>query len=119
MTVLYDADISGGGTDVLAGSEIIYAAILVSTPPDGARLLEGPPLGHFLRMGWVSFGATLSVIGGSPIQYSRAPIWLDFIDTFWTPVPSTVAGAAVSMAADSVHWWIPPGGLAHLYVFGT
>ena len=119
MTVLYDADISGAGSDVLAGSEIWYAAILVSTPPDGARLLEGPPLGHYLRMGYVSFGSTLSVIGGTAIQYSRAPIWLDFIDTMWTPIPSTVNGQVQSMVADSVHWWIPPGGLAHLYVYGA
>jgi hypothetical protein len=117
---MYDADIAGEGIDSLSGSHIWYAVARIITVPPSARILEVASDGHILRAGWISFGDTLSVIGATSRDYWRSVWWLDFIDSLWTPVPSTgEGGGPLALAASRVQWSIPTGGLAHLYVFGA
>lgn len=114
---VYDADISGDGDDDLAGSAVIYAICHMGTIGGGVRELETGSPDHILRAGWISFGDVLSAIGATPRSYWRSVWWLDFVDSMYTPDPST-AGGPTTLVATRVRWHLPPGGAAHLYVFG-
>lgn len=118
--VMYDADIAGDGTDALISGHIYIAACFIDTPGAGTRPLEVGSDGHVLRAGWISFGASLAIIGGVTRSYWRQVWWLDFLASMWTPDPSNDLGlGTLSLAADQVQWHLPPGGHAHLWVYGN
>lgn len=110
--------ISGDGVDSLSGSEVYFAIVHIGTMPHGIRELESANPDHILRAGWVSFGASLASIGGINRDYWREVWFLDFVDSMFTPSPSTFTGPT-SLTSDRIRWHIGPGGSANLYVFGT
>lgn len=116
---LYDADIAGDGSAVLTGSNVFFLVCHLTATGGPVRELEQGSPDHILRAGWLSLGDQLNVIGGVDLEYWRAPIWLDFIDTLWTPVPSGIhAGAALTLLATRVRWHLAIGCAGHLYIFG-
>jgi hypothetical protein len=118
--VYFDADISGAGVDDLVGGTQLYYAVLHFSAVGGqVRELEAAAPDHILRAGWVSFGDRLSVIGATARDYWRAVWWLDFVDSFWTPVPTGVGGGTAVLIASRVRWYLAPGCEAHLYVYGA
>ena len=117
---MYDADISGAGVDALVSGHLYIAACFIDTLGAGTRPLEPASDGHVLRAGWVSFGASLAVVGGVTRNYWRAPWYLDWHASMFTPDPSNDLGlGALSLACDQVQWYLPPGGHAHLWVYGN
>jgi hypothetical protein len=117
---IYDAGISGDGSDSLTGSQLWYAICRLDPVGGGVRELETGSPDHVLRAGWVAFGDPISAIGGVSRVYWRAVWWLDFVESMFTPEPSTdVFNNPLTMACSKVRWHIPVGGSAHLYVFGT
>jgi len=117
MPVAYDADIADQGSDNLAASNIAYAVLHLTAIGPAARPLEAFAPDHFMRIGWLSFGDTLSVIGATARDYWRSPIWVDVTDLLWTPNPSTGGGGALTLFATRVRWVFATGTTGHLYVF--
>lgn len=118
MPAYFDADISGDGSSALLSNQVVYMVVHMITPSAGVRELESGSPDHVLRAGWVAFGDTLNVIGGVSRAYWRPPIFLDFNDLLWTPIPSAQPGTAFEMQATLLRWHIPVSGLYHAYVFG-
>jgi hypothetical protein len=119
MPAYFDADIAGDGDAALASNQVIYFVAHLAVLDPLVRHLEPSASDHVLRAGWISFGDTLSVIGGSPFLYWRAPIWLDFERELWTPDPSTTGGSAAELFATRVRWHLQGVTSGHLYVFGA
>jgi len=117
---IYSASIAGDGAASMGGSAVWYAVCHMTAVAAGARELEVGSSDHLLRAGWVAFGDTLSVIGATARDYWRAVWWLDFVDSLYTPVPSTgEAGGPLGLVASRIRWHIPVGGAADIYVFGV
>lgn len=119
MPTLFAGTIAGDSGATLAGSEIFYAVCHFTSVGAPVRELEVGSPDHILRAGWVSFGDSLSVIGGSPISYWLPVWWLDFVSSFWTPNGSVVGTTPVGQNATLVRWHLQPGGSAELYVYGS
>lgn len=117
MPVAYDADIADQGVDNLAANQPVYAVLHITALGPAVRPLEAFAPDHFMRIGWLSFGDTLSVIGATARDYWREPIWIDVTDFFWTPIPSGIAGTPAILNASRVRWVLATGTTAHLYVF--
>lgn len=116
---VFETDISGDGSAALGFGNVIYAVCHLSSVGGPVRELEQGSPDHILRAGWFAFGDTLNVIGGVNLEYWRAPIWLDFVNTLFTPLPSGIhAGAALVELGTIVRWHVAIGCAGHLYVFG-
>ena len=118
MTVLYDADISGDGVDLMAGTNVIFAVWHLTTIDPLVRTLEPSAPDHLLRAGWFAFGDSLSVIGGVSAFYWQPPQWMDWVDGLWTPNPNTVAGAATSQYGPRLRWHFNGTTAGHIYIYG-
>lgn len=118
MPAYLDRDISGQGDDDLSGSAVLYLVLHVTSIGDEARLVTPLVSDLYLRFGWFAFGDSLDVIGGSR-DYWRDPVWINFLDTLWTPVPSTAAPNALSIVATRFRWNLSLGAAAHVYIYGS
>jgi hypothetical protein len=119
MGVLLDRDISGAGTDSLAGLNVWYAVHHFFTLGLEVRDLDGTVDDYFLRAGWVSFGDSLSVIGGVALDYWRTPVHLNFHEQLITPIPTDDGSSVFVMRASRIRWFLSPGCTGHIYVYGT
>lgn len=117
MPTYLDRDIAGDGSDNLAGTEVLYLVVHVTAPGDEARFPTPGVTDSVMRLGWVALGDTLDVIGGAR-AYWRDPVWLNWIDVLWTPVPSTADPNPLGVAASLFRWHLGIGAAAHVYVFG-
>lgn len=117
---MFEDDVFGSGHASLSGSSsVIFVAAHVLVVPWEARPLEVDDPDHYLRMGWFSLGDHFSVPGDATVRdWWRAPVWLDFLDSLWTPIPSGGA-ATTTVQATQIRWSIGNPGVVHLYVFGT
>lgn len=118
MPTYLDRDISGDDSDVLPGNSLIYAVVHVTSVGVEARPVEGGS-DRYLRLGWIAFGDSLSVIGSVERFYWREPVYLNYLDTLWTPDPSTSGGGALTLVGSRVRWHLGVGAAAHLYIFGA
>jgi hypothetical protein len=117
MPVAFDADVADQGEAALAANNIAYAVLHLDTVGPAARPLEAYAPDHYMRIGWLSFGDTLSVIGATARHYWRAPLWVDVTDLLWTPDPSSYPLGALTLFATRVRWVFATGTSGHLYVF--
>jgi len=117
MPTYLDQDIAGDGTASLAGAEVLYIIVHVSDLGDEARVPTPSVPDQVVRLGWVALGDTLDAIGGAR-SYWRDPIWLNWTDVLWTPVPSTEDPNALGCVASLLRWHLGIGAAAHVYVFG-
>lgn len=121
MTVYADQAISGSGeVNFTLGVRLNYALVHVYVAPYDSRPLEVGDPDHMLRMGWIAFGADTDVIDATSRTYWSAPVWLDFLDTIWHPIPTTDSLANdFGVWASRVRWSLGLGGSAWLYVYGV
>lgn len=117
MGVLYNASIANHGSDSLSsGDQILYAALHFTTLPSSRRLINLYD-DHSLRMGYITFGDTVSV-GAFTGACWRSPIWLDFTSVLWTPDPSGNSSTPLGLYASLVRWDLGDG-VADLFVYGA
>lgn len=121
MTVYADLDISGQGEQSFGGGrQINFALIHLSDPGPAARPI-GLDIDHFLRIGYIAFGADSDAIDFPTSRtYWSAPIWIDFLNFLYHPVP-TLQSPPVDFAfwASRVRWSLGPGAAGHLFVSGV
>ena len=73
---------------------------------------------HILRAGFISFGYDFDIGDGVTRTFWRAPIWLDWIDTEWTPLPqASPTGDSFVFFASRVRWSLSFNTTGHLYVY--
>jgi hypothetical protein len=118
VSVGFDADISGQGSAALSGgSNVVFAAAHVTTVGPLVTAIELAVPDRYLRFGWFAFGANFGNAGLPTEDYWYAPIWVDFTNFQWAPIPSSQGGAAAwTIAATEVRWSLGEGCAAHLYV---
>lgn len=117
MPTYLDSDIAGDGQDVFPSNQVIYLVVHVTTLGDEARIPALTVPDQVLRFGWLALGDSLDV-GDGARDYWREPLWINFLDTMWTPDPSTLAGSPLVLIASRIRWHLSVGAAAHLYVFG-
>lgn len=113
-----DRDIANDGQDSLSGSSVIYAVVHISSVGVEARPIEGGG-DRYLRLGWFAFGDNLNVIGSVSRDYWREPVFLNYLDTLWTPDPSTASGSPLVLIGSIIRWHLGVGGAGHIFVFGA
>jgi hypothetical protein len=121
MPFYFDGDVSGqGAADLVGGSRVLYVAVHLSALGDQVHGTGDTVTDHILKAGFVSLGDHFSIGVELPHDWWRAPIWFDWEDTLWTPIPSAdAAGGALSVQATRVRWYLSPGTAGHLSVFGV
>lgn len=120
MTVMLERDIVGSGADALVGTNnLLFIAVQVTAVGGDARPLEVTDPDHYLRLGWFSVGDNFSVGVGPLTNWWRAPVWVDFLDFLWTPIPSGNGAGPLFLQATQFRWSLTLGTEAHVLVFGT
>ena len=120
MSIYYDATISGSGSAALSAQRVNYAFLHLTAVGSQARPLEAGDPDHFLRIGWFAFGTDITVPSYPTYRYWRNPIWIDFIDTLWTPIPQTnYAAQDDAIYATHVRWSLAMGATGRLVVSGV
>ena len=120
MSVVADTDISGQGeVNFGGGVRIQFALVHLTAVGPAARPLGTDP-DHFMRIGFISFGSDSNAIDFPTSRtYWNPPIWLNFIDTQYHPIP-TVTSSSLELLewASRVRWSLSPGAAGHLHVEG-
>lgn len=121
MGVYFDGEITAD--DVIdfssEGSHVLYVAFTVTTPPIRPGFPTDGLDDHHLRIGWFSLGDNFD-IGGGATNFWRALEWWNFDDNLWTPLPSTDSGGGgLSVAATRIRYFLFPGTIGHLHIYGT
>jgi hypothetical protein len=112
-----DRAIDGDGIEVFGDVEVTWLAFRVTTVGPSVTPLDLTAQDHLLRLGWLSLGAEWIDEFDAPLNYWRAPIWLDFHQTFWTPSPSSYLGAySQTLRCSRVRWHLTPGSAGWLYI---
>jgi hypothetical protein len=119
MAVLLDRDISGDDQDVLAGTQPVFVLVWLFGLGPGVR--DGDPgSDQIMRAGWFTLGADFAFIMGSTADYWRAPVYLNFIRTFWQPDPSIMNGTdQLTIYATKIKWHLSSGTNGHIYIGGN
>jgi len=117
MATYLDRDITGSGQDVLAGANLVYLTIHVITLGPEVRTPTLADPDELLRFGWFSLGDNIDV-GDGARDYWRDAVWINFLNTLWTPIPSTGGGGPLVLAATLLRWRLSLGSVAHVHVFG-
>jgi hypothetical protein len=119
VPVLLDRDIANSGADSLSGGTgVLFVSVQVLTVGGEARPLEVADPDHYLRLGWFSLGDHFSVETGPELDWWRAPVYVDLLNTLWTPVPTDSPGGSLTVQCTRIRWSLGPGTTAHLHVFG-
>lgn len=118
MPTYLDQDIAGDGQADLAGASVWYLVLHVTALGDEARLPAPSVPDQIMRFGWLALGDTLDVIGGAR-PYWRDPLWINFTDVLWTPVPSSDSSGPLALVATLLRWHLSVGAAAHVYVYGA
>jgi hypothetical protein len=114
---LVDRDISGHGSESFGNKQVSYVFVHLDSLGVNVNSPEPGVLDHILRAGWIAFGYNGDAGDGTIRDYWREPIWLNFVDTEWTPVPQ-YQGSDQTIWATQVRWWLSPGTTGHLWVNG-
>lgn len=117
-SIYYDSDVSGSGSAILGGSQIIFVSADIVTPsPAGTRLVDAD---EWLRQGWWVLGDSFDV-GLGTFEYWHEKHFLNFDHNVYSPDPSTDNGTSsfLTLVATRIRWQIAPFGLAHLHVLGA
>jgi len=113
-----DRTIAGDGVDILAGSQIVYAAISLTTFDPMIRVVDPANPDYFLRAGWIAFGDSLTLFGAGPLFFWQRPIFLDFAQTLWTPDPASVPGGVATGFGTRIRWHLTGITAGQVHVFG-
>jgi hypothetical protein len=119
VTVVFDSDIIGTGeADFGVGARVNFALAHIITR--GPRVQKHQVDDGAVQAGWFSFGNTSSVIDDTARTYWTKPIWIDFTNFEWHPVPTTDSAANdFGVWATRVRWYLYEGTTAWLYVYAV
>lgn len=99
---------------------ILFWAVHLDALGGGVSYPEGTRTDYQLRAGWVSLGDHFSAIGGVDRDYWRAPDWLNFPDTLWTPNSTqTISGVPATTLASRLRYSLSPGTSGHIFVLAA
>ena len=120
MAIHFDSDVSGSGNYTFGATRINYFLFHTTTVGPIPKPVSMMDFDHCLRIGWITFGVSVDIPGIGPIEYWRAPIWINFFDTEWSPIPQTdVSANDFGLWADTVRWGLSNGVEGHLLVSGV
>jgi hypothetical protein len=113
----YDSDVSGSGSAVFSGANVIFVSADLITVPTLARQLVDSD--EWIRAGWWALGDSFD-IGLGTFEYWSDKHYFDFDHNVWSSQPSADPGNALNFTSTGtrIRWQIGPGGLAHLHVLG-
>jgi len=120
MPLFFDAEVSDAGSASWVGfQEVLYVATHVVTLGPGVRSAGDQVDDHVLRVGFWALGDNFAIAPDAAHDWWHPPVWCDFVDQLWTPVPSTdAAHQALALFASRVRWAFGLGTTVHLTVFG-
>jgi hypothetical protein len=120
LTVLFDGDISdAGAADLVGGSNIFFVTVHLTALGPLVSIPWSSDTDHILRAGFFSLGDHFDIGDSDVHDWWRAPIWIDFSDTLWTPLPTTDSSGPLTVVATRVRWSLSVGTTGHLHVFGS
>lgn len=120
MAVFHDALVSGVGSYNFGPQRINY--FLWHTFDEGveSKAASARDSDYLLRLGWISFGTTVELPDLGTIEYWRAPIWLNFYNTIWSPEPQTDSSAQdFAIWCTHVRWSLTTDVEGRLVVVGV
>lgn len=117
ITVI-DEVVSGQGEIDSGEYQMTWMDIHVTQLPDDLhRLAPGVDDDRFARLGWVSFGYGENNNDDGFRNYWRAPIWIEFENFHWTPIPAYFGGD-LTIWTTRFRYSLAEGAEAHIWVYG-
>lgn len=118
VTEVFNSLVSGHGSAPLsAPAKINYALVTVAARPYESSAPDVNADDFIIRCGWFAFGSEADGGDGVVRVYWRDPIWINFDDFEWSPVPQTWSTPEdFHMWASHVRWRIGAGGSVRLFV---
>ena len=118
-TLMVSEDLSGMDEFDCGNIQVYWIDIHVSAVGnDVHRLTPQADLDRYARLGWVSFGYGEENPDDEFRTFWRAPIWIEFLDFHWTPIPQYFGGD-FSIWTNRMRWSLSPGATAHIWVWGN
>jgi len=119
MPIYVDQTLSGDAVlNLVGGNQVLFVACRLTVVPFNVSHPDASAPDHILRAGWLSLGDSLVLPGSSAEDFWRLPIFVDFQNTFWTPIPTTVGGTPQVVIASLIRVHFAIGVTGRVYVFG-
>lgn len=116
--IVYEADLSGDGSDSLSGNRVLYIAWDITTLGVIAHQGTGVVTDAVIGFGGVALGDNFDIVGGSPVDRWHEFLWFNQTYGLWTPIPAGDGSGFFSAVATRIKWNIVSDGAAHIRVFG-
>jgi len=119
MAVFFDDTVNGSDRYDFGAQRVFY--LLFHTFDIGvvSRAPSETDVDYRLRLGWLAFGTSVEVPDLGTEIFWRAPIWLNFRTTIWTPDPQTdPAVGDFAIWATHIRWALTTGVEGRLIVIG-
>lgn|GEM_PF-4084207 len=118
-SVLFDDTVSDEGSANWSGStQVLYVACDMLALPNRAAPNPYGVTDQLTRLGWFALGDEFD-IGDGTFEFWRDYHFFNFTRNLWTPEPTGIVdGSPLYSVASRIRWFIFPGGIAHLHVFG-
>lgn len=120
MSTFFDDTISGAGSFGFGAQRINYFLYHTFELGPEAKAASVRDIDYLLRVGWITFGTTVEVPDLGTLEFWREPIWLNYYNTIWSPVPQTdIAAQDFAVWCTHVRWSITSGTVGRLIVVGV
>jgi len=117
-SLLLDEIVSGMGEFDIGDARIQYMFVhTIATGNDVHRLTPTADLDRYARLGFVAFGGEYNPEDDGARSFWRHPIWVEFLDFEWTPVPQYFTGDFY-IWANKMRYSFSPGAEVHIWVYG-
>lgn len=117
MGIKLDEILTGSGDFDLGNTQVAWMDIRVTAAGDAHKLAPGVDEDRYARLGWVSFGYGEDPEEDGFRNFWRAPIWIEFLDFHWSPVPQYFGGDLV-IWSNRFRYSLAEGAEAHVWVYG-
>jgi len=120
MSILFESDIAGTGTNYFGSQRVNYILFATLTIGSEAKPFSARDDDYLGRIGWVTLGALVAIPDVIEAVFWRAPWWLNFTNTEISSIPQTdVSANDFAIWATHVRWSLTDGMLGHLLVSGV
>lgn len=120
MSIFFDDTISNVGSFDFGPQRVNYFLYHTFSLGPQAKEASARDSDYLLRIGWITFGTTVEVPDLGTLQFWREPIWLNFYNTIWTPVPQTDSSALdFAIWCTHVRWSLTTDTVGRLIVTGV